>query len=274
MYQLTGNIWTYVGGEREAVKIKVSEVRRGSLKIHHIKTFSELASKVAKLSFLNRQWMLLYRGQAQDFKTQKNLNSLYPSLYRALSGKSFSKKLLKIKGFDKLHSKVEVLRQGYLKRFPGNKKEIRRLYTHEELCWALLQHYEIVPTPYLDVSSSLRVAASFALRKSNSGYLYVLGMPYPVGSISHFVDSDIKMVRLQAACPPSAKRPHFQEGYLVGSCSVGPEEQNSKENASRRLVAKFFIEDQKSFWTKDFKPIPDKALMPKDDINLDWLKDK
>jgi hypothetical protein len=29
-----------------------------------------------------------------------------------------------------------------------------------------------------------------------------------------------------------------------------------------------------SFWTKDFKPIPDEALMPLADINLDWLKDK
>ncbi|MBP7763880.1 MAG: FRG domain-containing protein [Syntrophaceae bacterium] len=273
MYQLTGNIWTYVGGEREAVKIKVAEVRCGSLKIHHVKTFSELASKVAKLSFLNRQWMLLYRGQAQDFKTQRNLNSLYPSLYRPPSGKSFNKKLKKER-FDRLLSKVKILREGYLQRFPKYRKEIHRLYIYEELCWALLQHYEVVLTPYLDVSSSLRVAASFALKNSSSGYLYVLGMPYPVGSISHFVDSDIKMVRLQAACPPSAKRPHFQEGYLIGSCSVGPEEQNSKENASRRLVAKFFIEDQKSFWTKDFQPIPDEALMPPADINLDWLKDK
>lgn len=273
MYQLTGNIWTYVGGRQEPEKKPVSEVRCGSLKIHRVKTFSELASKVAKLSFLNRQWMLLYRGQEQDFKTQKNLNSLYPSLYRPFAGTSFSSKLKKER-FDKLHSKVKMLREGYLRRFPEDKKEIRRLYIQEELCWALLQHYEIALTPYLDVSSSLRVAASFALRKSGSGYLYVLGMPYPVGSISHFVDSDIKMVRLQAACPPSAKRPHFQEGYLIGSCSVGPEEKNGKENASRRLVAKFFIEDQKSFWSEDFQPIPDEALMPLADINLDWMKDK
>ena len=271
MYQLMGNVWTYIEGQEEPKKVSVSDIRRGKEKEHHVKTFSELTSKVAKLAFLNPQWFLLFRGQSDDYPTRGGLTSLYPSIYRCAPDQNLLTKKLD-KKFENLTAIAKQLREGYSTHLCDNKKEMYRLRQHEELCWALIQHYEIVATPYLDVTSSLTVAASFALRKSTSGFVYVLAMPYPTGSISHFVDNDIKIVRLQAACPPSAKRPHFQEGYLIGSCYTQDHSQHGKENVSRRLLSKFFIEDKKSFWNEGFALIPDKVLLPKNDIDLKWLK--
>ena len=273
MYQLMGNVWTYTGEQEEPKKIEFIKIRKDTSKGHHVKNFFDLTSKVAKLAFLHPQWLLLFRGQREDYFTPKGLTYLYPTIYRDESDKKALRKKVKQERFDELESKAKRLLEEYPRHFAERTWEISRLKKHVELCWALIQHYEIAATPYLDVSSSLRVAASFALRESRSGYVYVFAMPYPTGSISHFVDYDIKIVRLQAACPPSAKRPHFQEGYLIGSCYIKADNRHSKENASSRLLAKFFIDDKDSFWTKnEFDPIPEEALLPKSDIDLEWLR--
>jgi hypothetical protein len=108
---------------------------------------------------------------------------------------------------------------------------------------------------------------------SGTGFVYVIGVPYPTGTITHVVDEDLKLFRLQAACPPSAQRPHFQEGFLVGSCYVNDEELRANQNLSRRLITRFHIPHKSNFWMKGlFDPIPRDALLPKEDKNFDWLK--
>ena len=61
-------------------------------------------------------------------------------------------------------------------------------------------------------------------------------------------------VRLLSACPADALRPHFQEGYLVGSFPIRSEKKQPQLDFARRLVAKIEI-PKKGFWGRDFDAI-------------------
>jgi hypothetical protein len=99
-----------------------------------------------------------------------------------------------------------------------NIEDINKLKKFPELQWSILQHYEVCDTPLLDLKQSLRVAASFALNwTSSEGYIFVFALPYPNGTISYFSEEELVIVRLLSVCPSEALRPHFQEGYLVGT---------------------------------------------------------
>lgn len=78
----------------------------------------------------------------------------------------------------------------------------------------------------------------------------------------------MQIVRLSSACPPSAMRPHFQEGYLLGEypeiAEVSPSGRylHSEMDFGRRLVAKFRF-DPARFWRSDtFPRLAVKALYP------------
>lgn len=140
----------------------------------------------------------------------------------------------------------------------------RRVYDHEYYL-SLFQHYDILPTPLIDITQSLRVAASFALQSSDKGFLYIFGLPYPNQSISHYTDLGIVLVKLQNVCPVSALRPRYQEGYLVGKYPIRPTKEAS-DNLARRLVAKFELNNTHGdFWDADFQKMPINVLYPKND---------
>ena len=149
-----------------------------------------------------------------------------------------------------------------------------RLKRYRILRWSILQHYEVCRTPLLDVTHSLRIAASFVPRNnSNEGFLFVLGVPNLSGAITASAEAGLQIVRLASVCPSSAIRPHIQESYLLGEY---PEIAEFRQKANyphyeidfgRRLVAKFRFEPT-SFWEEskpDFSPATDGALLPEDD---------
>ena len=135
-----------------------------------------------------------------------------------------------------------------------------------EVCWAILQHYEACDTPLLDITSSLRVACSFALRKaSKSAIVYVIGLPHTNGSISYYADEEQIIVRLLSICPPNALRPYYQEGYLVGTFPTTESKRRTRSlDVANRLVAKFEI-PKKNFWDAHFTDIPELALFQEND---------
>ncbi len=134
-----------------------------------------------------------------------------------------------------------------------------------ELVWAILQHYEVCDTPLIDVTSSLRVAASFALNSSpDDGHLFVFGLPHPSGSISYSVELELLNMRLLSICPPTAHRPYFQEGFLVGSFPSRRTTRHISLDLRGRLIAKFKLVGN-SFWDNNFHSIPRNALFPNDD---------
>ena len=121
-------------------------------------------------------------------------------------------------------------------------------------------------TPLLDVTQSLRVAASFALMNNPAeGYVFAFGMPHPQGSISHVVDQRLVLVKLQNVCPPEALRPHYQEGYLVGRLPVTASKEQG-DNVAIRMIGRYRLDNSAGeFWSSDFQPIPKDALLPVND---------
>ena len=275
MHSLSTKVWTFPPRSEEPKPVGAAQIRRTE-QVHDVATFKELVVKVATLGHLNRRLFLLFRGQERHYSTMGGYVSLYPSIYRDGKTDKTLKKDERRDRFDKLELEAERLLDDHPKHSRATQRELGHLRRHPELQWAILQHYLLAETPYLDLTSSLRVAASFALLRdedvATEGLIYVLGLPYPTGTITHAVDEDVKLVRLQAACPPSAKRPHFQEGFLAGSCHVDRSEPRSRHNLSRRLVATFRIVAPSSFWSPGrFDPIPRDALYPEDDEGFSWL---
>jgi len=61
-------------------------------------------------------------------------------------------------------------------------------------------------------------------------------------------------------------RPYFQEGYLAGTMDITQEYTDKSElDFSNRLIAKFSIPTDLSFWGQKFDAIPQNLLFPPDD---------
>lgn len=258
------DLWSFEDNAETATVTKCQDVRRWDG--HVVADYFELAAKVAELQFRNRDYVLLYRGQARDYKSNGK-STLRPSIFRRVHNEN---------PHDNWANKFDTLLQSenYLVTFFREEKtwigsdEIER---YRILRWAILQHYEIHPTPLLDVTQSLRIAASFASDKNETSeaYVYVIGVPNISGAISASAEAGLQLLRLASVCPPTAMRPHIQEGYLVGEYpEIADFSQKSNYgieeiDLGRRLVSKFRF-DPKTFWTKSgqFQRIGQKSLYP------------
>lgn len=145
----------------------------------------------------------------------------------------------------------------------------------KEYYYALFQHYDILPTPLIDITQSLRVAATFALMNSEVGYLYVFGLPYPNQSISYFSDLGMVLIKLQNVLQIDSLRPRYQEGFLVGKYPILPTKTQGDDLANR-MVAKFKLNNNDGkFWDKHFPSMPTEVLYPDNDsIEQELLKAK
>ena len=257
-------IWSYFGRQRTATVAKNTLVRSASG--HRVTSFMELATKIAELQFMNRDYVLLFRGQSADHRNVKDNTTLKPSLFRpGKSGGNPKPDELELR-FDTLQlAEEELLRRYKAQKFLG----VDRLTRHRILRWSILQHYEVCPTPLLDVTHSIRIAASFASvgAKANA-FIYVIGVPNLSGAITASAEGGLQIVRLSSVCPPSAVRPHIQEGYLLGEY---PELSNFKQKEhyahyeidfGRRLVAKFSFDPTKFWASREFPRVSEQALYP------------
>lgn len=254
-----------VDGACALVRTSTPAVRRSPGAV--VRSFRELVCRVADLSYNNRWYNLLFRGQHQDYTDQRGSTVIYPSIYRPEPGKKRIRTTTIQDRFVRL--------EGYVAKLKEQRTELANragLWRFPEYQIALLQHYELCPTPLLDLTHSLRVAATFALMdypkqqaSLPSGYIFAFGMPHPVGSVSHVVDEYAVMVKLQTVCPPEALRPHFQEGWLVGRLPF-TDERTRGDNVAGRLLAKYQIDNSDGeFWNRGFRAIPYEALLPDDD---------
>ncbi|PQP34547.1 hypothetical protein C6A37_07230, partial [Desulfobacteraceae bacterium SEEP-SAG9] len=144
----------------------------------------------------------------------------------------------------------------------------RDLKRRKLIQWSILQHYEVCDTPLLDFTHSLRVACSFAQLNnlSEKAYVFVFGLPYITNRISLNSEHDLVNVRLLSICPPEALRPHFQEGYLVGTDEITDNYDRKTElDFNNRLIVKFEIPTKRAFWGRGFHQIPERSLYPKSD---------
>jgi FRG domain protein len=228
-----------------------------------VSSYYDLIMEIAELSYRNPDVMLFYRGQNHNYM-KNNIATLYPTIYRATDKRNIN--------FD-----FKVLNDASLKLIAALKaderidleelKEIRKI---KLLQYSILQHYEVCKTPLLDLTQSIKVACSFAIlnNEKNIGYIYVLGLPYINGRISVDSEEYITNIRLLSISSSAAKRPFFQEGYLVQTEFASDIENHIKIDEldfNRRLLAIYKFKNNKQFWG-DESPISETALYPNDDI--------
>lgn len=230
---------------------------------YEIKTYRELVEHIAKLAYENKDHILFYRGQTKDYQNKVNNSSFYPTIYRG----GYLKK-------DELKEKFRILDKAsklLIKEFKKQKiKGYLELSRKKYLQWSILQHYEVVDTPLIDVTQSLRVACSFATYKKStdkSAYIYVFGLPYFTNRITINSEHDLVNIRLLSIAPPEALRPYFQEGYLIGTTDIIEEYESKNElDLNQRLFAKFKLINSDDFWDDIFKPIPQDLIYPANDL--------
>ncbi|CAM2139735.1 FRG domain-containing protein [Pararobbsia alpina] len=255
-------LWSFIVGQADAVTVRCSDVRRGNG--HFVNNFLELASKVAELQFRNRDHVLLFRGQRADHRNTQHNSTLKPTLFRARKGNPTPTELQQ--RFEVLEAAEAYLAEEYVNDgFLG----MQRLQRQRIVRWAVLQHYEVCPTPLIDVTHSLRIAASFASHGAQTeAFLFVLGIPFLGGGLTASAEAGLQAVRLSSVCPPAALRPHVQEGYLLGEYpEMGGFKQKElyrhfEMDFGRRLIAKFWFNPQ-TFWTDaNFPLVSETALYP------------
>jgi len=262
MLRIKTKVWSHTSS-KDREKHFISDVLASEPK--EINSFQHLVENIAEISYRNPEHVLFYRGQDRDYqKTLRNVglvSSFYPSIYRnpgkALTVVEVIKRFKNLEGFS-----IRLIEKFSEEQIDGHEK----LSKFPELSWAILQHYQVCDTPLLDATHSLRVAASFALNGNKSdGYLYVFGFPHPNGSITYSVDEELLNIRLLSICPPQARRPYFQEGFLVGTFPSHRLAKHPSLDIGRRLIAKFRLKKQK-FWDTHFHAIPNGALYPNDEM--------
>lgn len=235
-----------------------------------VATFRELMEHIARLSYVNKDYLLFFRGQAADYKNKVGASSFYPSIYR---GDRVLREELE-RRFSVLSAASARLVEAFKSHKIQGASDVRR---RKLIQWSILQHYEVCPTPLLDFTQSVRVACSFAMldKSKTEPLVFVFGLPYLTNRISTNSEQDIVNVRLLSICPPDALRPFFQEGYLAGTDEVTFDFPNSKDELdfNSRLIAKFQIRRGAKFWSRGFAPIPKEALYPTSDRVLAICKE-
>jgi hypothetical protein len=228
-----------------------------------IDTFNNLIMEIAELSCKNPDVMLFFRGQTENHFNISTI-SLKPSIFRKHDSaiqdrfntlKFFSNKLVE-----------EIKKANDLGIIKLSEKEINEITNIKILQHSILQHYSVCPTPFLDVSQSIKVACTFASlnNEENEGYIYVLALPYITGRISIDSEDYITNVRLISIGSSYAKRPYFQEGYLVKTEFTKHDKVSGELDFNRRLVAAYKFKNNKLFWGNE-SPIRKDYLYPPDD---------
>lgn len=225
-----------------------------------IDSFGALVKEVAQLSYLNKDHLLFFRGQAHDYRNKAGASTLYPTIYR---GERVPQEQLAL-SFDILESASARLCDALEKDGIESHKDVRR---RKYIQWSILQHYEVCATPLLDITHSLLVACSFASLEAQDvdPHVFVLGMPYVTNRVSTNSEHDLVNIRLLSICPPEALRPYFQEGYLAGTDEVTSQYDSKSElDFNNRLIAKYRLTGDK-FWGRGFSALPRKVLYPSND---------
>lgn len=253
----------------EEMKNHVEEKNIAGSEGLYVDRFGKLVEYTASLAYLNKDHLLFYRGQGNDYRNKGNKSTFYPSIYR---GDVLSKREIAHR-FDILNQSSSKLVDILSTRVKDGKNELKK---KKYIQWSILQHYEVCGTPLLDFTHSLRVACSFAqLDNTNEfAYIYVFGLPYITNRISINSEHDLVNIRLLSICPPDALRPYYQEGYLAATSDVETDYDSKSElDFNRRLIMKFKIPNNEKFLGKDFSIIPKTALYPQNDLFLDICKE-
>ncbi|WP_073138753.1 FRG domain-containing protein [Muricoccus roseus] len=270
-------LWSFLDGSAAAELVTSGQVRSG--RGFRVGSYPELAARVAELQYRNRHHVLLYRGQERDWRSVRGFTTLKPTIFRPPDGRKTLPDQLVEERYETLRLAEQRLAEGFEALRALGRQRVAR---ERLLRWAILQHYEVCGTPLLDVTHSLRIAASFAslsvgtsLSADDEACLLVLAVPHLSGAITASAEGGLQIVRLASVCPPSAMRPHLQEGYLLGEYPemIGLSQKQHyrpfEMDFGRRIVAKFRFEPRAFWGDPAFPCVPREALYP---ATGDWLE--
>lgn len=232
----------------ELRKSRQSALKVGAGPFWKVKSWDELRGAISFLTLMNKRNVLYFRGQGAHY------DQCVPTLFRDEWFYNGSKLPLNPDNRGQYYTLLRELRADVLKvcRQVGTP----RTYILDHLPAAaasILQHYELWPTHFVDLTRSLPTALAFAEGNGDRkrAYLYVFAMPDLRGSITSDIDQHLTLSRLEAICPPDAIRPHHQDAYLVtrfpepmGSAGPGDpswDDWQAKTDLMRRVVAKFLL---------------------------------
>ena len=241
---------------------------------YSVYSFDELFRIVSFLNVMNKTRILLFRGQSRDLPVR-------PTIFRDQWHVPHRSEIVDLSldrthYFNALTSLCDLVQKALKAKLPrhapfDNYKKDSRLRVAP---WSVIQHYELWPTPVIDLTSSLRVAASFALglpEPLNEGFLYAYALPSVTSDLMELKGvPDPIAYRLSAVCPPYAPRPHLQEGILIGHSAIQSSDLDTVacDFLDNMLVAKFRLSDeltngQSSFWSSEFPKFLPNALLPR-----------
>lgn len=259
-------VWGKYGTPR---KRDVEAIRKSSPK--PVANFFELYYFVAKIIYSNSDKALMFRGQCDDV-TVEGATTIKPRIYRPEG-----KKQLEVTDIEARFNKLKCA----ARKLTGELKGLRKLGVDSigkksEVRWSILQHYGICDTPLLDVTTSLHVAVSFACaeQEANSdrkaAYVYVLDVS--TGPQHVKPDGGFAVLDLSKKCPPIARRPALQSGYMIGGTEPsGWSPSNSQRppfDFASRLVTKFKLCPGTFLDDSIYQPLSGKALYPPEDKNF------
>lgn len=189
-------LWGFATESAEVREVDQLEVASGDGKL--VRDYNELIQTLAKIQYHNPDFVLMLRGQTRDYRSGE-ATTLKPSILRSRDGRYPGRTELD-RRFTRLRNAERALTEQFrLYNIPDPKQRVSK---HRVVRWAILQHYEVVETPLLDVTLSPRIAASFAsMRNRGWGYLYVLAVPNISAAVTSSAETGLQIIRLSSVCP-------------------------------------------------------------------------
>lgn len=131
-----------------------------------------------------------------------------------------------------------------------------------------------MPTPFVDLTQSLLTACSFASlhNDSDKAIVYMFGFENLNSDVYYSYSGEYQLIKLLGVVPEEAKRPLYQDGYLVTNFPLILDKPNPLFNLRNHLLAKFEFNPKLEcgFWG-NLKPWNEEFLYPKEDKILEKL---
>jgi hypothetical protein len=205
----------------------------------HIRLFRELLVNLAELGVANPDHAILLRGQSGDHRDDTNGFSIVkPTIFRP-----------HIKSIVELESQLIEAEQ-MLRAEVGHHEEIpfaeKDALSSPLIAQAILQHYKVVPTPWVDLTDSAHIASHFG----TGGLIYAFAIPRDRMFFSRQAASGLVCRSLSSPCPSCAWRPHFQRAFVLADIRPSIDENNPPIEAFAHDLSQYLLCKFQIYWSQ------------------------
>lgn len=218
---------------KELVVMSSIDVRMGQG--IQIQLFRELLIALAQLAVANPNHAILLRGQNRDVRDHEG-TVIQPKAFRPDADDLTVTEAKLRTAQELLCSEVQLL---------GFPKSVIEALETPLIAQALMQHYEIAATPWLDLTDLPNLAVSFACQNTRHPHVYAFAIPRQ--GISYAPQKSgpgLMCWALSSLCPAYALRPHFQRAFVLADIDLNqsdafPEVSAFSKDLSHHLLCKF-----------------------------------